>query len=174
MWMKKIIPIVLFLCLAGFAQEPFIPTETTALESYDMPGYFLVCTNSSGAVEFTLNGNLTPEGQWNVVAGLTGTGSVSFMPVALADHYMRHRSYVCYCDPAATDDLYLNDASFTPVPGLADPTDPTLVSFESVNYGGYYLTHTDALGLNIINNPTDLGAATFKFPDMHPEYPINK
>jgi len=169
MWVKKTILIALFLCLAGFVQAQEIPTDTTALESYDMPGYFMVCTTSAGAVQMVQGGDLTPEGQWNVVTGLAGTGTVSFMPVALANHYMRHRSYICYCDPAETGNLYLNDASFTPVPGLADPTDPTLVSFESINYGGYYLTRNATFGLGIISNPTDLGAATYSFPELHPE-----
>jgi hypothetical protein len=73
---------------------------------------------------------------------------------------------VCYCDPAAGDNLYLNDASFLPRPGLADET---AVSFESQNYRGYYLTRSATFGLGIINNPTDVGAATFKFPEQHPE-----
>jgi hypothetical protein len=169
MWVKKTILIALFLCLAGFVQAQVIPTDVTTLESYDMPGYFLVCTTSAGPVQMIEGGDQTPEGQWNVVTGLAGTGTVSFMPVALADHYMRHRSYICYCDPTETAPLYLNDASFTPVPGLADPTDPTLVSFESINYGGYYLTRNATFGLGIISNPTDLGAATYSFPEMHPE-----
>ncbi len=166
MWVKKTILIALFLCLAGFVQAQEIPTDTTALESYDMPGYFMVCTTSAGAVQMVQGGDLTPEGQWNVVTGLAGTGTVSFMPVALANHYMRHRSYICYCDPAETGNLYLNDASFTPVPGLADPT---CISFESVNYQGQYLQHNAALGFALATPPADLGAATFKFPAAHLE-----
>ena len=113
MCMKKTMAIGLFLCLGGLLQAQIIPTETTALESYDMPGFFLVCTTSSGAAELAQGGNQTDEGQWNIVEGLAGSG-VSFMPVALEDHYMRHRGFVCYCDAAATDNLYLNDATFVP------------------------------------------------------------
>ena len=85
MWMKKTMQIALFLCLAGFVQAQVIPTVPTPLESYDLPGYFLVCTTSSGAVQVAPGGDLTPEGQWNIVTGLIGDESVSFMPVTLAD-----------------------------------------------------------------------------------------
>jgi hypothetical protein len=169
--MKKRILIALCLSLAGLCQAqvtPVIPTNTTVVESYDMPGYFLVCTTSQGPVQLVLDGGQTPQGQWNIVAGNTGTaGTVSFSPVALPNHFMRHRSYVFYCDPAATDNLYLNDSTFTPVPGLADPT---AVSFRSVNYTTMYLMHNtnNPMGL-VLQTPAagNEGAATFRFPNLH-------
>ncbi len=172
MHQKLVSLMVLMPLLAGLLQAQIVPTPTTTttLEAYDMPGYFMVCTTSNGAAQMVQGGGQTPEGQWNIVTGLTGTDTVSFMPVALENHYMRHRSFVLYCDPAATDSLYMNDASFLPRPGLADPT---AVSFESNNYRGYYLTRNASFGLTIVNDPADLGAATFKFPEQHPELAKN-
>ena len=167
--MKKTILIALLLCLAGFIQaQPAIPTKATAVESFDMPGYFMVCTTSQGAVQMVVDGDQTEQGEWNVVPGNTGAaGTVSFSPVALPDHFMRHRSYVFYCDPAATDNLYLQDSTFTPVEGLADPA---YISFRSVNYPTMYLQHNSATPMGLILavvNTGDEGAATFKFPGLH-------
>ncbi|MBN2131768.1 MAG: AbfB domain-containing protein, partial [Sedimentisphaerales bacterium] len=165
---KKLVSlIVLTPLLAGLLHAQTIPTATTTLESYDMPGHFVVCTTSAGAVQVVLDGDQTPQGQWNIVAGLTGTDTVSFMPVALANHYMRHRSFVLYCDQAATDNLYLNDASFVPVPGLADPT---CVSFRSVNYTDRYLLHNTSSPMGLVLQAVvagNEGAATFKFPEQY-------
>ena len=168
MYKRLISLIVLTPLLAGPLQAQTVPTPTTTttVEAYDMPGYFLVCTTSSGPVQMVEGGDQTPEGQWNIVTGLIGTDTVSFTPVALPDHYVRHRSYICYADPVTTENLYLNDGSFFPRAGLADPT---AVSFESINFPNYYLTRNATFGLGIVSNPTDLGAATFKFPEQHPE-----
>ncbi|MEJ2648157.1 MAG: AbfB domain-containing protein [Sedimentisphaerales bacterium] len=177
MCMKKVIVIVLFLCLAGLvqAQDIVIPEDTTALESYDMPGYFLVSTGTNGDCLLVQDGDQTPEGLWNIVEGLAGGDSVSFMPVPLEDHYMRHQNFILNCDPAATDDLFLNDASFIPVPGLADPKG---ISFESVNYAGRYILYsvnTDG-SIAIRLDPVaagEEGAATWKFPNSFPELASN-
>ncbi len=171
MWVKKTFLIVSLLYTSGFlqAQEtPVIPTDTTAIESYDMPGCFLVCTASYGAVQLIPDGNQIPEGQWNIVTGLAGGAeTVSFMPEALTDHYMRHRSYIFYCDPAAiNDNLFRNDASFTPVPGLADPN---CVSFRSVNYPTMYLQHNTNSPIGLVLQTVSPGSearATFKFPEI--------
>ena len=169
--MKKTFLIISLLYTSGFlqAQEtPVIPTDTTTIESYDMPGYFLVCTTSYGAVQLILDGNQIPEGQWNIVTGLAGGAeTVSFMPEALTDHYMRHRSYIFYCDPAAiNDNLFRNDASFTLVPGLADPN---CVSFRSVNYTTMYLQHNTNSPIGLVLQTVasgNEGRATFKFPEI--------
>ncbi|OHB62090.1 MAG: hypothetical protein A2Y76_00720 [Planctomycetes bacterium RBG_13_60_9] len=142
----------------------------TVLESYDSPGYFLATTTSAGAVQMIRGANATPAGQWYVVPGLANPTGVSFQSVALADHFMRHRSFVLYADPRATDNLYLNDATFTMVPGLADAT---AVSFQSVNYPDRYLQHNATFGLVIEAPPANLGAATFRFPPQHPERATN-
>jgi hypothetical protein len=177
MWVKKTILIIIYLYLAGliYAQEtPEIPTSTTAIESYDMPGYFLVCTTSTGTAQLVQAGKETIQGKWNIVTGLAGgTGTISFMPAALTDHYMRHRSYIFHCDPAALNDsIFRNDASFIPEPGLADST---CVSFRSVNYPAMYLQHNtnNPVGLELATvTPGNEGRATFKFPEEIVDSPV--
>jgi len=160
--------------LAGILEAQVIPKVPTSIEAYDMPGYFLVCRNSTQSVRLVQGGNETPQGLWNIVTGLSGSGTVSFMPLALPNHYMRHRSFVLYADPAATDALYLNDASFTPRPGLANPDDPTLVSFESLNYPGRYIIHgtpgtTIGFRIDPITTDDQRARATFRFVELRPE-----
>jgi len=168
MLFKKVIifSILLFPVCYVYAQDlPVIPKNTTVIESYDMSNYFLVCTNSSGAARLVLDGDDTPEGQWNIVEGLTGTDTVSLMPEELPDHYMRHRGFVFYCDPSSNESLYLNDATFLPVPGLADSS---CVSFRSVNYSSRYLMHDTSNPMRLVLQtvePGNEGRATFKFPD---------
>jgi hypothetical protein len=43
-------------------------------------------------------------------------------------------------DPSSSSRLYHLDSGFRAVPGLADPTG---ISFESVNYPGYYIRHSN-------------------------------
>jgi hypothetical protein len=121
----------------------------TALESYDNPGYFLATTTSAGPVQLIKGANTTAAGQWYLVPGLANATAYSFQSVALADHFMRHRSFVLYADPRATDSLYQNDASFRQVPGLADPT---AVSFQSVNYTDRYIMHNAALAMDSVKS----------------------
>ena len=99
---KKLISLIVFpLVLAGVVQaQPAMPTVATALEAYDMPGYFMISRNTTQSVRLVQAGNETPQGLWKIVTGLAGTGTVSFMPTALENHYMRHRSYILYADPA--------------------------------------------------------------------------
>ena len=145
MMKNAILSTFLLLFLPGLIYAQVIPGGTTTIESYDMPGHFIVCTTTGNrAVQLVLGGNTMPEGQWNIVTGLarSDADTVSFSPaISLENHYMRHAGYVLYCDPAGTDDLYANDASWIPRPGLANPDDPTLVSFESQNFRGRYLQH---------------------------------
>ncbi len=154
--------------LAGLAraQTPTVPESPVTLEAYDLPGYFMTATTSTGAVQMIQGDGQSAAAQWNVLPGLANAEGISFESILLPNNIMRHRSYVFYTDPRATDSLFQNDATFLVRPGLADAT---AVSFESNNYRGYYLMRNASFGLAIISAPTDLGAATFKFPVMHKE-----
>jgi hypothetical protein len=154
--------------LTGLAQgqTPTIPESPVTLEAYDLPGYFLTATTSTGAVRMIQGGSESAAAQWNLLPGLANAAGISFESVLLPNNIMRHRSFVLYTDPRATDSLFQNDATLLPRPGLADPT---AVSFESNNYRGYYLMRNASFGLGIVNAPTDLGAATFRFPATHKE-----
>jgi hypothetical protein len=65
---------------------------------------------------------------------------VSLVPSNLPSFHLRHRDFALYADPIENVDLYRQDATFVPRPGLADPS---LVSFESVNFPGRFLRHRD-------------------------------
>jgi hypothetical protein len=39
----------------------------------------------------------------------------------------------------------VSDASFTPVPGLSDPTSWSFISDSTSSFGGHYITLTDSL-----------------------------
>jgi hypothetical protein len=165
----KLISLVVLLSLwAGLVQaQVAIPSSITALESYDMPGYFMVCTTDAGPVQLIQGGNVTAQGKWKVTSpGNSGNaGTVSFEPVALPNHFMRQTNYVYNCNPAS--DVWLDrlNESFLVGPGLADPTDPTAVSFRGEMYPHMYLQHDSQspMGLILADRPANLGAATFRF-----------
>jgi hypothetical protein len=175
MWLKKLIIIILFLCFAGINQaQPAMPSGVTSLESYAMPGYFVTARNTGQTVRMVLNGNQTTAGQFTIVPALTGTaGNVSFKSESLVDNYLRHSGHRLQYS-TITDALGQADASWTPVPGLADPTNSRLVSFKSENFGFEnrhlmcLITGTLYLDSVIITSATsqaDLARATFMFPN---------
>jgi hypothetical protein len=162
----KLISLVVVLpLLAGLVQaQVVIPPSIIALESYDMPGYFLVCTTDAGPVQLVQAGNITPQGKWKVLSpGNSGTeGTVTFAPVALPNHFMRQTSFVYNCNAASTTWLDLLNETLIPEPGLADAT---AVSFRGAMYPNMYLQHDDSspMGLILATLPANPGAATFKF-----------
>ncbi|MBW4675288.1 MAG: AbfB domain-containing protein [Desmonostoc geniculatum HA4340-LM1] len=62
---------------------------------------------------------------------------VSFRSSNFPDRYIRHRNFLGYLEPIS-DELGRKDASFKPVPGLADTQ---CTSFESINFPGHFLRH---------------------------------
>lgn len=60
------------------------------------------------------------------------------------DRFIRHRGFQFWMDPNTdTSDLYLKDSTFIARIGLdaREGASPGSISFESVNYPGYYLRH---------------------------------
>lgn len=88
---------------------------------------------------------------------------VSLQPSNFKDNWVRHRNGLCLIDKIAENDaLAQKDASFNRVAGLSG--DPNTVSFESVNYPGYYLRHENGR-LKLAKNTGDKGFradATFR------------
>jgi len=66
-------------------------------------------------------------------------GTLRSLQVVQGPYYVRHRSFRAEVTPVGSA-LDRQDATFRIVPGLADPN---WISFESVNYPGYYLRHQD-------------------------------
>ena len=60
------------------------------------------------------------------------------------------------------DQLFVNDSTFRLVHGLADPTDPSLVSFNSLNFPDRFLRHRDfSLFVEPRDSPNLVRDATF-------------
>jgi archaellin len=157
--------IVLVPLLAGFVQAQVVfPSSLTAIESYDMPGYYIVCTTTSGPVQLVKGGNVTPQGKWTIISpGNSGNeGTISIKSASLANNFMRQVNFVYNCEAAS--DVWLDklNSSFIPEPGLADPT---AVSFRGEMYPHMYLQRDDSspMGLILAERPENLGAATFRF-----------
>ena len=70
----------------------------------------------------------------------------SFRSINFPDHFLRHINFLGELTQVVSD-LDKHDATFTIVPGLADPQ---FISFRSVNIGGHFLRHQDfRLKLNL-------------------------
>jgi hypothetical protein len=84
-------------------------------------------------------------------------------------YFVRHQDYRGKINPfnPSQRNLFIRDASFKQVAGLSAPSDPSLVSFESENYPGYYLRHRNYEIWLDKNNNTDLFRkdASFKVHD---------
>ena len=57
--------------------------------------------------------------------------------------YLRHQSFRLKLSKAENTDLFRNDATFCLRKGIARPTEKELYSFESLNFPGYFIRHTD-------------------------------
>jgi hypothetical protein len=83
-----------------------------------------------GPIDTTLQAD--KEGaSFEIIPGVIDCECISLRAVNLAGTLLRHAGSRIYMHPASDDPLYLNDATFCPEPGLADPEG---VSFRSVNY----------------------------------------
>jgi len=72
----------------------------------------------------------------------------------------------------------MNDATFRKVPGLIKPSDPTLVSFESINYPNHFIRHKNFILYIDPSDGSDLFKqdATFKIvpPNWDGKNPVSK
>ncbi len=80
---------------------------------------------------------------FRVVPGLTGTG-VSFASSTNAGQYLRHQNFQGFIQASDGSAIFKNDASFiqnTALSGTCGCNSGICVSYQSVNYPGYYLRH---------------------------------
>jgi len=189
--MKKAILITIFLLLAGLVQaQPAMPTGPVSIESYAYPGYLMTARNVGWTIRNYENSLEIPDTQWIIIDALTGTeGNITFESVLHPGAYARHSGHRLQLNEITPGDtLGEADASWTPVPGLADPTNPNLVSFKSENFG-FENRHLQVQELNgsyiysvIIDGsetPEELARATFMFSSPDPTlatdpYPANR
>ncbi len=148
--------LLLFLTNNVFSQ-PVMPTGPFYLESYDMPGWYMTSTNLGTSRPIRLIQGKTPEALWLVAPAFAGTDTISLTPVSQPGNYARHAGWILYTDPSAQADQYFNnDASWHVRAGLADTSDPTLVSFENNQYASNYIQHNTPSG----NTPIGFGTGT--------------
>lgn len=97
--------------------------------------------------------------------GLVGdpANTLAFESVDLPGHYLRHSNWEVVLQENDGTQLYAEDATFTPVAGLADST---WVSFESYNFPGYFIRHSDfELWLQQVSTSLGQADATFGLND---------
>jgi len=113
-------------------------TVPLTIQSYNFPDRYMVFPGPGNQVRIdkspspsfsalTLNVNSTDK-------------SVQIVPVVASNMAFRHRGYELHADPYSSNDVQMTkDSFFNMRPGNADPS---RVSFEAVNFPGYFLRHS--------------------------------
>ena len=128
-----LIPAAVLITDSSHAQAP---TEVS-FESYNFPGRYIRHRDSLGFVEKLQDRLAKKDGTFRIVPGLAGKCR-SFESVNYPNHFLRHENFRLKLARRSNDQLFLEDATFCFVPGLADAT---WYSFESVNLPGHYVRH---------------------------------
>ncbi|MEV0384109.1 family 43 glycosylhydrolase [Nonomuraea sp. NPDC050643] len=106
------------------------------LMSYDTPGAAVRHWEYRARLET----NVTPlaDSQFRIVAGLSGSGTVSLESTNFPGYYLRHRNFEAWVQQRDGTSQFNADATFTRRTGLAGSG---TVSLESANFPGYFLRH---------------------------------
>ncbi|MEV4168769.1 family 43 glycosylhydrolase [Nonomuraea sp. NPDC049709] len=106
------------------------------LMSYDTPGAAVRHWDYRARLE----ADVTPlaDSQFRLVAGLSGTGTVSLESANFPGYFLRHRNFEAWVQQRDGSGLFDADASFVRRSGLAGAG---TVSLESANYPGYFVRH---------------------------------
>ncbi|SEG43023.1 Beta-xylosidase, GH43 family [Nonomuraea solani] len=106
------------------------------LISYDTPGAAVRHWDFRARLET----NVTPlaDSQFRLVAGLSGSGTVSLESTNYPGYYLRHRNHEAWVQQRDGTTLFNADASFIRRTGL---TGSGTISLESANFPGYFLRH---------------------------------
>jgi hypothetical protein len=138
--------------------EAFGSNGIQRVESFDRPASFVRHQNGLGRLD--PYSGLLADFQFRVVAGLADPRGVSFESVNYPGQFLRHQNSVLKLNAFSDTRLYRQDATFHPVPGLAQADG--WVSYRSDNFPSVYLSH-DAAGALGIAPPSATGAeATFR------------
>ena len=130
---------------ATFIDERGLAGKGRSFESVNFPGHYLRHCNFKMFIDNNRRGNTAcnPSEQvfeadvsFDVIGARDQDRTIQMRSVNYTDRYVRHRNYMGELTPVASDGDK-KDASFITRPGLAG----TGVSFESVNYPGYFLRH---------------------------------
>jgi GH43 family beta-xylosidase len=127
------------------------------LKAYNQPDRFVRHYDFRARVE--ANVNPLADSQFRIVAGLTGSGTVSLESTNFPGYYLRHKNYELWVERSDGTATFRGDASFTRRAGLASATG---VSFEAQNQSGRYIRHNGSLlQLQSVSDATGREAATF-------------
>jgi len=133
-------------------------TAVSRVQSYNFQDRYLRHAN----YDVRIDPNVSPaqDGQWRIVPGLAGSGTVSFQSVNLPDHYLRHWDFDLTLARNDGTSTFRSDASFRAVPGLASSS---WTSYQSYNFPDRYLRHyAYVLRLDTITDATGRADATFR------------
>lgn len=99
------------------------------------------------------------DSQFRVVAGLTGSGTVSLESANFPGYYLRHKNFEVWLEKNDGTARFASDATFHK---RAGPADSAGVSYESYNYAGRYIRHYEyLLYVQAPSTATDRADATF-------------
>lgn len=100
------------------------------------------------------------DSQFRVVAGLAGSGTVSFESVNFPGYYLRHRNNEIWLDASDGTAQFKSDATWYRRAGLANGG---WSSYESYNIPGQYIRHSNyLLILGAVSGSTQQADATFR------------
>jgi len=74
-------------------------------------------------------------------SGLHGNGGISFESKTFPGRYIRHRDFLCWLETDDGSELFEKDATFLVKEPLVVDDTTGFVSYESINYPGFYLRH---------------------------------
>ncbi|KAB8141748.1 endo-1,4-beta-xylanase [Chloroflexia bacterium SDU3-3] len=148
----------------GATPTPAVPTATPSagtvrrIQSYNFQSRYVRHQSYRGRIDE----NVSPveDSQFRVVAGLAGSGTVSFESVNFPGYYLRHRNGEIWLDASDGTSQFKADATWYRRAGLANGG---WSSYESYNYPGNYIRHSNyLLILGAVSGSTQQADATFR------------
>jgi hypothetical protein len=158
--------------------QAFTQGKLVSLQSFNFTDHYIGCKQEDGRM-YPLNEQEDREfTTWRLVPGLADKSLVSFLSPLVDDSYFRHFNFMIKLNPRSLESLFMNDATFRQVPGLAKPNDPAFVSFESYNYPNHFIRHKNFILYIDPNDGSDLYKqdATFRIvpPNWDGKNPVSK
>lgn len=133
-------------------------TAVSRVQSYNFQDRYLRHANYDVRIDPAVSP--AQDGQWRIVPGLAGSGTVSFQSVNHPDHYLRHWDLDLTLARYDGTSTFRSDASFRAVPGLASSS---WTSYQSYNFPDRYLRHYGyVLRLDTITDANGRADATFR------------
>jgi hypothetical protein len=155
--MKIIISLIL-LCVTNLSALLPVHSENqlASIESFDNPSLYIGAKTADAGIYSAQSETDKEYTTFRIIPGLANRDCVSFESALLPNFYLRHQDGLIRLQGREKDNLFADDATFRKTSGLANPLDPSLVSFESVNFPGRYICHRDS---KLFIDPDNMSAA---------------